>query len=53
VTITRAFDLDRTEVTVGAYSACVDAHECKPAVLHGPFISERIVAKMSRAQRSR
>jgi formylglycine-generating enzyme required for sulfatase activity/serine/threonine protein kinase len=45
VTITRAFDLDRTEVTVGAYAACVDARKCKPAVLHGPFITDGLVAK--------
>jgi formylglycine-generating enzyme required for sulfatase activity/serine/threonine protein kinase len=45
VTISRAFDLDRTEVTVGAYSACVDARKCKPAVLHGPFITDALVAK--------
>ncbi|MEP7119845.1 MAG: bifunctional serine/threonine-protein kinase/formylglycine-generating enzyme family protein [Byssovorax sp.] len=45
VTISRAFDLDRTEVTVGAYATCVDARKCKPAVLHGPFITEALVAK--------
>jgi eukaryotic-like serine/threonine-protein kinase len=45
VTITRAFDLDRTEVTVGAYAACVDARKCKPAVLHGPFITDALVAQ--------
>jgi formylglycine-generating enzyme required for sulfatase activity/serine/threonine protein kinase len=46
VTISRAFDLDRTEVTVGAYSACIDARKCTPAVLHGPFITEGLAAKL-------
>ncbi|MGK3960644.1 SUMF1/EgtB/PvdO family nonheme iron enzyme [Sorangium sp. So ce118] len=36
VTLTRAFDLDRTEVTVAAYQRCVDAGRCTPSGLHGP-----------------
>ncbi|XXT15934.1 bifunctional serine/threonine-protein kinase/formylglycine-generating enzyme family protein [Sorangium sp. So ce429] len=36
VTLTRAFDLDRTEVTVAAYQRCVEAGRCTPSGLHGP-----------------
>ncbi|XYH94084.1 bifunctional serine/threonine-protein kinase/formylglycine-generating enzyme family protein [Sorangium sp. So ce1128] len=36
VTLTRAFDLDRTEVTVAAYQRCVVAGQCTPSSLHGP-----------------
>ncbi|WP_437477788.1 SUMF1/EgtB/PvdO family nonheme iron enzyme [Sorangium sp. So ce1014] len=36
VTLTRAFDLDRTEVTVAAYKRCVEAGRCTPSGLHGP-----------------
>ncbi|WP_437542415.1 bifunctional serine/threonine-protein kinase/formylglycine-generating enzyme family protein [Sorangium sp. So ce367] len=36
VTLTRAFDVDRTEVTVAAYQRCVDAGRCTPSGLHGP-----------------
>ncbi|WP_437500085.1 bifunctional serine/threonine-protein kinase/formylglycine-generating enzyme family protein [Sorangium sp. So ce1099] len=36
VTLTRAFDLDRTEVTVVAYQRCVEAGRCTPSGLHGP-----------------
>ncbi|WP_437950221.1 bifunctional serine/threonine-protein kinase/formylglycine-generating enzyme family protein [Sorangium sp. So ce296] len=40
VTLTRAFDLDRTEVTVAAYQRCVDAGRCTPSGLHGPRASD-------------
>ncbi|WP_441292481.1 SUMF1/EgtB/PvdO family nonheme iron enzyme [Sorangium sp. KYC3313] len=36
VTLTRAFDVDRTEVTVAAYQRCVEAGRCTPSGLHGP-----------------
>ncbi|MDC0677691.1 bifunctional serine/threonine-protein kinase/formylglycine-generating enzyme family protein [Sorangium atrum] len=36
VTLTRAFDVDRTEVTVAAYQRCVEAGRCAPSGLHGP-----------------
>jgi formylglycine-generating enzyme required for sulfatase activity len=36
VTLTRAFDVDRTEVTVVAYQRCVEAGRCTPSGLHGP-----------------
>ncbi|WP_437285008.1 bifunctional serine/threonine-protein kinase/formylglycine-generating enzyme family protein [Sorangium sp. So ce406] len=45
VTLTRAFDLDRTEVTVAAYQRCVEAGRCTPSGLHGPRASDADVAQ--------
>ncbi|WP_437586248.1 bifunctional serine/threonine-protein kinase/formylglycine-generating enzyme family protein [Sorangium sp. So ce1000] len=36
VTLSRAFDIDRTEVTVAAYQRCVEAGRCTPSGVHGP-----------------
>ncbi|WP_437730782.1 SUMF1/EgtB/PvdO family nonheme iron enzyme [Sorangium sp. So ce1335] len=45
VTLTRAFDLDRTEVTVAAYERCVEAGRCSPSGLHGPRATAADVAQ--------
>ncbi|WP_437686135.1 SUMF1/EgtB/PvdO family nonheme iron enzyme [Sorangium sp. So ce176] len=45
VTLTRAFDLDRTEVTVAAYQRCVEAGRCTPSGLHGPRATDADVAQ--------
>ncbi|WP_437874837.1 SUMF1/EgtB/PvdO family nonheme iron enzyme [Sorangium sp. So ce513] len=45
VTLTRAFDIDRTEVTVAAYQRCVEAGRCTPSGLHGPRATEADVAQ--------
>ncbi|WP_438014403.1 SUMF1/EgtB/PvdO family nonheme iron enzyme [Sorangium sp. So ce315] len=45
VTLTRAFDIDRTEVTVAAYQRCVEAGRCTPSGLHGPRATDADVAQ--------
>ncbi|WP_437293451.1 bifunctional serine/threonine-protein kinase/formylglycine-generating enzyme family protein [Sorangium sp. So ce426] len=45
VTLTRAFDVDRTEVTVAAYQRCVEAGRCTPSGLHGPRATDADVAQ--------
>jgi serine/threonine-protein kinase len=46
VTITRAFYIDRTEVTAEAYQACVKAGKCSPSGVHGPKADEAEIKKL-------
>lgn len=46
VTITRAFYMDRTEVTANAYQACVKAGKCSPSGVHGPKTDEAEIKKL-------
>lgn len=46
VTITKAFYIDRTEVTVEAYQACVKAGKCSPSGVHGPKTDEAEIKKL-------
>ncbi len=45
VIITRAFYIDRTEVTAGNYNKCVNAHQCTPSGVHGPNVDDAVIAK--------
>ncbi len=45
VTISHAFDLDRTEVTAAEYERCVDAGKCSPSSIHGPKVDDDEIAK--------
>ncbi|HEX9620713.1 MAG TPA: SUMF1/EgtB/PvdO family nonheme iron enzyme [Polyangiaceae bacterium] len=40
VRISKAFFIDRTEVTVARYQNCVKRAVCTPALLHGPDVTE-------------
>jgi formylglycine-generating enzyme required for sulfatase activity len=46
VTITRAFYIDRTEVTAEAYQACLKAGKCSPSGVHGPKADEAEIKKL-------
>jgi eukaryotic-like serine/threonine-protein kinase len=45
VELTRAFDLDRAEVTAADYQRCVQAGKCTPSGVHGPRATEADVEK--------
>jgi len=47
VIITRAFHIDRTEVTAGDYNKCVGAGKCSPSGVHGPSIDDAVIAKFA------
>lgn len=47
VIMTKAFYLDKTEVTAGDYAKCVNAKKCLPSGVHGPGVTESVVAKFS------
>jgi len=47
VIITKAFYLDKTEVTAGEYAKCVGARKCLASSVHGPGVTDSIVAKFS------
>lgn len=47
VIITRAFHIDRTEVTAGDYNKCVAASKCTPSSVHGPNMDDAIIAKFA------
>ena len=46
VTLTRPFDLDRTEVTVADYAKCVAAGKCTKSGVHGPSTDEAEIARL-------
>ena len=45
VVITRAFYIDRAEVTVADYNKCVTARKCTPSGVHGPKVDDTVIAK--------
>jgi formylglycine-generating enzyme required for sulfatase activity/serine/threonine protein kinase len=45
VTFTKAFDLDRTEVTVADYQRCVRAGKCSASSVHGPHVEPSDIEK--------
>jgi eukaryotic-like serine/threonine-protein kinase len=45
VTLTRAFAIDRNEVTAGDYQLCVKAGKCSPSSVHGPHVEPVDVEK--------
>jgi eukaryotic-like serine/threonine-protein kinase len=47
VVITRAFYIDRMEVTASDYAKCVNARKCLPSSVHGPGVDDAVVAKFS------
>ena len=47
VTLSRAFLLDRTEVTAGDYNLCVKAGKCTPSAVHGPKVDEAEIEKFA------
>lgn len=47
VIISRAFFLDRTEVTFADYNVCVKAGKCTASSIHGPGETEAVIAKYS------
>jgi len=47
VTISRAFYIDRTEVTTADYNKCVAARKCTPNGVHGPFVDKAVITKFS------
>lgn len=47
VTITRAYFVDKTEVTSEAYGRCVEAGTCTPSSIHGPAANPEWIAKHS------
>ena len=47
VIITKAFYIDRTEVTTADYNKCVSAGKCIPSGIHGPNETEAVIAKLS------
>ncbi len=49
VTLTRAFDLDVTEVTAGDFQRCVDAGKCTPSRIHGAHVDAAQIAKLGPA----
>jgi serine/threonine-protein kinase len=45
ITLTRAFAIDRNEVTAGDYQLCVKAGKCSPSSVHGPHVEPTDVEK--------
>jgi serine/threonine-protein kinase len=45
VTFTRAFAIDRNEVTAGDYQSCVKAGKCSASSVHGPHVEPADVEK--------
>jgi formylglycine-generating enzyme required for sulfatase activity len=49
VTLTRAFEIDRTEVTVAEYQRCVQAGTCTQSGVHGRWATEKAEVEKRRA----